>query len=86
MEVHVSGPVAPEQGWVQDFADISAAFQPIHATLDHNYLNDIAGLENPTSENLARWVWQRLKPSLPLLSKIVIQETCTAGCTYRGED
>ena len=86
VEVHISGPVSPEQGWVQDFADIAEAFQPVHATLDHNYLNDIAGLENPTSENLARWIWQRLKPSLPLLSKIVIQETCTAGCTYRGKD
>jgi 6-pyruvoyltetrahydropterin/6-carboxytetrahydropterin synthase len=86
VEVHISGPVSPEQGWVQDFADIGEAFQPLHATLDHNYLNDIAGLENPTSENLARWIWQRLKPSLPLLSKIVIQETCTAGCTYYGED
>jgi 6-pyruvoyltetrahydropterin/6-carboxytetrahydropterin synthase len=86
VEVHVSGSVVPEQGWVQDFADIGQAFRPIHAALDHNYLNDIAGLENPTSENLARWIWQRLKPSLPLLSKVVIQETCTAGCTYRGED
>jgi 6-pyruvoyltetrahydropterin/6-carboxytetrahydropterin synthase len=86
VEVHVSGPVEPKQGWVQDFADIGEAFQPIHVILDHNYLNDVAGLENPTSENLARWIWQRLKPSLPRLSKVVIQETCTAGCTYHGED
>ena len=56
-----------------------AAFQPLFEQLDHNYLNEVAGLENPTSENLAKWVWDRLKPLLPLLSKIVVHETCTCG-------
>jgi len=86
IEVHVSGEVNAEQGWVQDFGDISQAFKPIFNQLDHYYLNDIEGLENPTSENLARWIWVRLKPGLPLLSKLVIRETCTAGCIYTGED
>ncbi|UCH53714.1 MAG: 6-carboxytetrahydropterin synthase QueD [Pseudomonadota bacterium] len=85
VEVHIEGPVDPHAGWVQDFADISRAFAPLYEQLDHRYLNDITGLENPTSEVLARWIWQRLKPALPLLSHIVIRETCTSGCVYRGE-
>ena len=67
-----------------DFGDIKAAFAPIYAELDHHYLNDVAGLENPTSENLALWIWQKLKPDLPLLSAVKIKETCTSGCVYRG--
>jgi 6-pyruvoyltetrahydropterin/6-carboxytetrahydropterin synthase len=68
-----------------DFADVKTAFQPIYDRLDHHYLNDIPGLENPTSENLARWVWGQAKAVLPLLSKVVVHETCTSGCEYRGE-
>ena len=82
--VHVTGDVDPDAGWVQDFADIRAAFEPLRKQLDHNYLNEIAGLENPTSENLCIWIWERLQPALPLLSKIVVQETCTSGCSYEG--
>ncbi len=85
IEVHVSGEAGAESGWIMDFADLSDAFQPLHAQLDHNYLNEIEGLENPTSENLARWTWRRMKPALPLLSKIVVRETCTSGCIYTGE-
>ncbi|MDH5649733.1 MAG: 6-carboxytetrahydropterin synthase QueD [Gammaproteobacteria bacterium] len=85
IEIHLSGPVAEQAGWVQDFADLKAAFDPLFKILDHHYLNEIEGLENPTSENLAKWIWIRLKPKLPLLSKIVVQETCTAGCIYRGD-
>ena len=84
IEVHVSGPLQPEFGWVMDFADIKQAFAPVFEALDHHYLNEIPGLENPTSENLAVWIWQRLKPALPLLSRIVIHETCTSGCSYQG--
>lgn len=86
IEVHVSGPVTEREGWVQDFADIGATFKPLYEQLDHHYLNDIPGLENPTSEILARWIWQRLKPVLPTLSAIVVRETCTTGCVYRGVD
>jgi 6-pyruvoyltetrahydropterin/6-carboxytetrahydropterin synthase len=84
LEVHVSGSVGTETGWVIDFADIKSAFQPLEKQLDHNYLNEIPGLENPTSENLARWIWDRLLPSLPELSRVVVRETCTSGCIYRG--
>ena len=84
VEVHLSGELDPQVGWVQDFADIKFAFQPLFEQLDHNYLNEIAGLDNPTSENLAKWVWDRLKPGLPLLSKVVVHETCTCGAIYTG--
>jgi 6-pyruvoyltetrahydropterin/6-carboxytetrahydropterin synthase len=85
VEVHVSGAVDGETGWVMDFADLKQAVVPVVGQLDHCYLNEIEGLSNPTSEVLAVWIWQRLKPSLPALSKIVIRETCTSGCVYRGE-
>jgi 6-pyruvoyltetrahydropterin/6-carboxytetrahydropterin synthase len=85
VEIHVSGPVGGETGWVMDFADIKEAFQPLFAQLDHHYLNEVEGLSNPTSEHLARWIWQRLRPSLPMLSKVIVNETCTSGCIYQGE-
>ena len=84
--VHVRGAVDPASGWIADFADVKRAFQPIHDQLDHHYLNEIDGLSNPTTEILARWIWQRLKPAVPGLSRLVIRETCTAGCVYQGED
>ncbi|MGW7664133.1 6-carboxytetrahydropterin synthase QueD [Streptomyces sp. NPDC054756] len=83
--VHVEAPVDHESGWVMDFGDLKKAFKPLEAQLDHYYLNDIEGLENPTSEVLARWIWERLKPTLPDLSALTVRETCTSGCTYRGE-
>lgn len=85
-EVHVSGAVDPHAGWVTDFGDLKKAFEPLHAQLDHNYLNDVDGLSNPTSEVLARWIWSRLKHALPGLSAVWVRETCTSGCIYRGED
>jgi 6-pyruvoyltetrahydropterin/6-carboxytetrahydropterin synthase len=86
VEVTIRGPVGAESGWVMDFADLKQAFQPLYEELDHRYLNDIPGLENPTSENLARWLWRRLGPVLPGLAQILVRETCTTGCVYRGED
>jgi 6-pyruvoyltetrahydropterin/6-carboxytetrahydropterin synthase len=85
IELHVSGPVGDDTGWVMDFGDVSKAFAPIRDLLDHYYLNDIDGLANPTSEVLARWIWDRLAAALPL-SSVVVRETCTSGCVYRGED
>ena len=85
IQVYVKGPLDPQLGWVMDFADIKAAFQPVEDALDHRCLNDVEGLENPTSENLARWVWMRVKPALPSLSKVMVRETCTNGCVYTGE-
>jgi 6-pyruvoyltetrahydropterin/6-carboxytetrahydropterin synthase len=85
VEVHVRGAVGKDTGWVMDFADIKEAFNPLYEQLDHYYLNEIEGLANPTSENLARWLWERLSHTLPL-SKITVSETCTSGCVYEGED
>ena len=85
VEIHLAGEPDADTGWVVDFADIKAAFKPLHEVLDHHYLNDVAGLENPTSENLAVWLWDRLKPELPQLSEVVLRETCTCGCRYRGK-
>lgn len=82
VEVHVEGPVA-DSGMVMDFADIQAAFQPLWAQLDHRYLNEVDGLANPTSENLAVWIWDRLCRELPL-SRVVVRETCNSGVDYRG--
>ena len=86
VEVHVAGPLREPEGWVMDFADLKAAWMPLDAVLDHRYLNDVPGLENPTSEVLARWIWQRLAPGLPGLSQVVVRETCTSGCRYTGDD
>ena len=83
--LHVDGPVDDHAGWVCDFADLSAAMRPLLDQLDHYYLNEIDGLENPTSEVLARWIWDRVQPALPELSQVVVRETCTSGCVYRGE-
>ena len=82
LEIRVKGPLDPALGWVVDFADIKRVFQPIYDQLDHHYLNEVPGLENPTSEVIARWVWTRLKPALPLLSRIVLHETATSRCIY----
>ncbi len=82
--LHVGGPVDPERGWILAFADIEAAFDPLHEALDHRLLNDVEGLENPTSEHLAVWIWDRLTPSLPGLTRVVVKETCNSGCIYEG--
>ncbi|MFC8044269.1 6-carboxytetrahydropterin synthase QueD [Nocardia sp. NPDC057353] len=83
VQVHLQGEIDPDSGWFMDFGDLKAAFKPIEAQLDHYYLNDIEGLENPTSEVLARWIWERLVDQLPLAA-IQVRETCTSGCIYRG--
>lgn len=84
IELHLSGEVNAHTGWIMDFAEVKTIFQPTYERLDHHYLNDIVGLENPTSENLARWIWQQIKPQLPALSKVVVHETCTSGAVYQG--
>ena len=83
--VYVSGPIGEKTGWVQDFADIGEAFKPLYEQLDHNYLNEIEGLYNPTSENIAIWIWGHMRPKLPLISKVEVSETCNVGCEYTGE-
>ena len=83
VKITIEGEVGEETGWVQDFADLKEAFKPLHDRLDHNYLNEIPGLENPTSEVLAEWIWRSLEGVLPLLVAVEVKETCTSGCVYR---
>ncbi|HNQ90043.1 MAG TPA: 6-carboxytetrahydropterin synthase QueD [Verrucomicrobiota bacterium] len=84
VEIVVSGECDPEMGWLMDYAEISRRFDPLWEQLDHRYLNEVPGLENPTSESIAHWIWDHLRPTLPLLSEVVVAETCTARCVYRG--
>ncbi|MFH0988982.1 MAG: 6-carboxytetrahydropterin synthase QueD [bacterium] len=83
--VHLEGPVDPHVGWVVDFWDVGKICKPVIEKLDHRCLNDVEGLENPTSEYIARWIWDHVKPSMPLLNKVVVKESATSGCIYRGE-
>ena len=83
-EVVVRGPVDPDTGWLIDYADLKRAVEPLVARLDHYLLNEIEGLENPTSEVLAIWLWKKLKPVIPALYCVVIEETCTTRCRYFG--
>lgn len=85
VEISVEGEVDPKTGWFYDHAKISHAMRPLLEDLDHSYLNEIEGLENPTIENMAAWFWQKLAPQCPGLAEIVIHETPTARCSYRGE-
>jgi 6-pyruvoyltetrahydropterin/6-carboxytetrahydropterin synthase len=82
--VIVEGKVDEAKGYLVDYGEVGAACDPIVQQLDHYYLNEIDGLSNPTAENIARWIWQRVKPKLPLLTEIVLRETCTTACVYRG--
>lgn len=86
IRLYVGGEVDPHVGWIMDFADIKKAFSPVYLQLDHYVLNDIKGLENPTSENLAKWIWEKTKPLLPELTRVEVMETCTTGCVYVGTD
>ena len=83
--VFVAGEVDPQAGWVMDFGKIKGAVEPLIKQLDHTTLNEIPGLENPTSEMLAKWFWDRIAPDLPELSAITVAESDTSLCTYRGE-
>lgn len=86
VEVVVSGPYNESYGWVVDYGEITMVVKPLIDQLDHRLLNEISGLENPTSENIARWLWNQIKPKLPWLSEIIVAETCTSRCIYRGID
>lgn len=84
VDVIVEGEIPPDRHHLIDYAEIKAAIDPIHDQLDHFCLNEVRGLENPTSEMLSRWLWERLRPSLPMLAEIIVYETCTSRCEYRG--
>lgn len=83
VRLELQGVIDQEKGWIMDYSHIKLLFQPIYNQLDHHLLNNITGLENPTSEVLAKWIWDRLKPNLSQLSTVIVKETCTSGCIYR---
>lgn len=85
VDVIVEGDVPPEKGYLMDYGQIKAAITPIQNQLDHYVLNDVEGLSNPTAEMLAKWVYDRLKPTLPMIACVRVHETCTTEATYRGE-
>lgn len=82
--IAVEGEMDPHSGWLIDYGDIKSAFAPLEQQLDHFCLNEIEGLENPTSEVLSKWIWDKMKPALILLSEVAVEETCTCRCVYRG--
>jgi 6-pyruvoyltetrahydropterin/6-carboxytetrahydropterin synthase len=84
VELRLEGPVDANSGFVADFFDVEAAFEPLLACLDHNCLNDVAGLENPTAENIAVWIWDRIRPVLPQISAVVVFETPNCWAEYDG--
>ena len=83
-DVIVEGEVDPAKGYLIDYGDIKRVVDPIVKRLDHYYLNEIPGLENPTAEVLAVWIWNRVKEALPQLASIIVHETCSSMCEYRG--
>jgi len=84
VRIYLIDKIDENTGWFIDFADVKQAFKPILRQLDHNYLNDIEGLENPTAEVISKWIWNHLKAELPQLSAVEVKETCTCGAIYRG--
>lgn len=86
-KLYLRGKKDPELGWLVDFGDVTKKVKPILDNyLDHNFLNAIPGLSNPTSENIAIWLWDKLVDDIPLLYKITVHETCTSACTYIGKE
>jgi 6-pyruvoyltetrahydropterin/6-carboxytetrahydropterin synthase len=85
VELQLEGPVDPQSGFVVDFFDVEAAFGPLLQRLDHYCLNDIEALENPTAENIAVWIWDRVKPVLPQTSSVKVFETPDCWAEYEGQ-
>jgi 6-pyruvoyltetrahydropterin/6-carboxytetrahydropterin synthase len=83
--ITVAGPIDPDMGWLIDFADLDRVVDPVIACIDHQLLNEIPGLENPTSELLAVWLWRAIQPGLPVLTEVLVAETPTSRCVYRGD-
>jgi 6-pyruvoyltetrahydropterin/6-carboxytetrahydropterin synthase len=85
VEIILAGEVDEAKGYLVDYGEVKAVCQPVFDRLDHQYLNEIEGLENPTAELLARWIWRQVRPNLPHLAAVIVRETCNTSCEYRGE-
>ncbi|WP_218079852.1 6-carboxytetrahydropterin synthase QueD [Anthocerotibacter panamensis] len=87
VEIALKGALDPHMGWVMDYGVISEVLKPIiDKELDHRLLNEVPGLENPTSELLALWLWHRVFARLPQLHRITVAETCSSQCNYYGPE
>ncbi len=84
VELTLEGPLDEQVGWLIDFGEIDRVWKPLRERLDHAVLNDLDGLDNPTCENLTRWLWDRVKPHLPMLTRVTVWETQDARCEYEG--
>jgi 6-pyruvoyltetrahydropterin/6-carboxytetrahydropterin synthase len=84
IEIAIEGEIDPDRGWLVDFAVIDEHAMPLVRQLDHQVLNEIEGLDNPTSELLAVWLYRRLAATLTGLVEVVVSETPTSRCIYRG--
>ncbi|WP_027155424.1 6-carboxytetrahydropterin synthase QueD [Mesorhizobium sp. WSM2561] len=84
VDLRLAGSVNPDTGFVVDFFDVEAAFAPLLQRLDHHCLNEIEGLTNPTAENIAIWIWDRIKPILPQIASVIVWETPQCWAEYEG--
>jgi 6-pyruvoyltetrahydropterin/6-carboxytetrahydropterin synthase len=71
-------------GFVVDFFDMEKSFAGIMDALDHRCLNEVEGLDNPTAENIAVWIWDRLKPAIKPISAVRVYETADCWAEYDG--
>ena len=85
LTIYLEGELEKDLNWVIDFADLKNAINPILEIVDHKLLNKIEGLENPTCEMIAKWLWNKIKAQVPLLSKVELHETPTSGAIYKGK-
>lgn len=84
LKISISGKPGEYTGWIVDYTEIKKKIKPLIDLLDHQVLNTIPGLENPTAENLSIWLWKKIKPEFPGLSRIELNETPTSGVIYEG--
>ena len=85
LTIFIEGPLVENLEWVMDFAEVKSVVEPIVKILDHKYMNDIEGLENPTCERIAIWIWDKIKVGIPQLVRIELNETPTSGVVYEGK-
>jgi 6-pyruvoyltetrahydropterin/6-carboxytetrahydropterin synthase len=85
IELRLKGEVDPQTGFVVDFFEVAKSFEPLFRLMDHNCLNEVRGLENPTAENIAVWIWERMNPVLPQLCAVVVYETPDCWAEYEGK-
>ncbi len=76
------GSLDPVVGWVIDYNEIQERMKPILDRIDHRVLNEVPGLENPTSEYLAKWLYDQARAVLPTLNRVTVAETPATECSY----